>query len=87
MAEAVEPLLKRAVCQRRGYCFTITGRPRGNYVDHHARFRLFGLVVSETKTDIECLLPQGKEERPSRVNAGDQVHKQTGFGYLGHFLQ
>ncbi|CAB1105143.1 unnamed protein product [Ectocarpus sp. CCAP 1310/34] len=44
---------------------------------------LFGLMVSEPKTEIMCMLPKGIEERPFTVSAAGQTYKQTDrFVYL-----
>ncbi|CAB1100662.1 unnamed protein product [Ectocarpus sp. CCAP 1310/34] len=37
---------------------------------------LFGLMVSEPKTEIMCVLPKGIEERPFMVSAAGQTCKQ-----------
>ncbi|CAB1098869.1 unnamed protein product [Ectocarpus sp. CCAP 1310/34] len=48
---------------------------------------LFGLIVSEPKTDIMCMLPKGIEERPFTVSAAGQTYKQTDrFVYLGRTI-
>ena len=48
---------------------------------------LFGLTVSEPKTEIMCLLPKGMEECQFTVSAGDQTYKQTDrFVYLGRTI-
>ena len=45
---------------------------------------LFGLMVSEAKTEIMCMLEKGVEQRIFKVNAAGQVYKQTDtFVYLG----
>ncbi|CAB1100678.1 unnamed protein product [Ectocarpus sp. CCAP 1310/34] len=48
---------------------------------------LFGLMVSEPKTEIMCILPKGIEERPLMISAAGQTYKQTDqFVYLGHTI-
>ncbi|CAB1102284.1 unnamed protein product [Ectocarpus sp. CCAP 1310/34] len=48
---------------------------------------LFGLMVSEPKTEIMCMLPKGIEERPFTVRAAGQTYKQTDrFVYLGRTI-
>eukprot|EP00752_Nemacystus_decipiens_P015555 g13878.t1 len=48
---------------------------------------LFGLMVSEPKTKIMCLLPKGMEECPFAVSAGSQTYQQTDrFVYLGRTI-
>ncbi|CAB1101598.1 unnamed protein product [Ectocarpus sp. CCAP 1310/34] len=48
---------------------------------------LFGLMVSEPKTEIMCMLPKGIEERPFTVSAAGQTYKQTDrFVYLGRTI-
>jgi len=48
---------------------------------------LFGLMVSEPKTETMCLLPKGMEERPFTVSAGGQTYQQTDrFVYLGQTI-
>ncbi|CAB1120849.1 unnamed protein product [Ectocarpus sp. CCAP 1310/34] len=48
---------------------------------------LFGLMVSEPKTEIMCMLPNGIEERPFTVSAAGQSYKQTDrFVYLGRAI-
>ncbi|CAB1117856.1 unnamed protein product [Ectocarpus sp. CCAP 1310/34] len=48
---------------------------------------LFGLLVSEPKTEIMCMLPKGIEERPFTVSAAGQTYKQTDrFVYLGRTI-
>ena len=48
---------------------------------------LIGLVVSEPKTEITCLLPNGMEECQFTVSAGDHTYKQTDlFVYLGRTI-
>ncbi|CAB1097149.1 unnamed protein product [Ectocarpus sp. CCAP 1310/34] len=48
---------------------------------------LFGLMVSEPKTEIMCMLPKGIEERPFTVSAAGQTYKQTDrFVYLGRII-
>ncbi|CAB1113710.1 unnamed protein product [Ectocarpus sp. CCAP 1310/34] len=48
---------------------------------------LFGLMVSEPKTEIMCMLPKGLGERPFAVSAAGQTYKQTDrFVYLGRTI-
>eukprot|EP00903_Cladosiphon_okamuranus_P017583 g16196.t1 len=48
---------------------------------------LFGLMFSEPKTEIMCMLPRGMEERPFAVRAGGRTYKQTDrFVYLGRTI-
>ena len=48
---------------------------------------LFGLMVSEPKTEIMCLLPKDMKECQFTVSAGDQTYKQTDrFVYLGRTI-
>ncbi|CAB1098275.1 unnamed protein product [Ectocarpus sp. CCAP 1310/34] len=47
----------------------------------------FGLMVSEPKTEIMCMLPKGIEERPFTVSAAGQTYKQRDrFVYLGRTI-
>ncbi|CAB1116625.1 unnamed protein product [Ectocarpus sp. CCAP 1310/34] len=47
----------------------------------------FGLMVSEPKTEIMCMLPKGIEEHPFTVSAAGQTYKQTDrFVYLGRTI-
>ena len=47
----------------------------------------FGLMVSEPKAEIMCLLPNRVEEGQNAINAADQTYKQTDkFVYFGGTL-
>lgn len=48
----------------------------------------FGLMVSEPKAEIMCLLPKRVEEGQNAISAADQTYKQTDeFAYFGGTLR
>lgn len=49
--------------------------------------RVFGLMVSEPKTDIMCMPPKGMAESTFAVSAAGQTYQQTSsFVYLGRTI-